>query len=145
MDYAECYYQPGKPGIIDIALAIGDGTHRGLYGGETLAEVQMRYPGAAVGNLDAVVEASRKMFERAPKRVTESRFLEMLNVLPPENWVRGNGCESFKMCEYEYDNVTTIFARIGGEYYEMAGRASMPHHEIVEACKLLGCLPEVNA
>ncbi len=49
--------------------------------------------------------------------VTAERYDEMLNILPPLDWVRDDGVERFSMCEFLDGPITTQFARIGNRYF----------------------------
>ena len=49
--------------------------------------------------------------------VTEDRYSEMLNVLPPRYWMTINGVEMFCMSEMLTGSYTSQYARIGGRYY----------------------------
>ena len=73
-------------------------------------------------------------YTRPPKRITQARFWEMLEVLPPDDWQRFADHESFKLCEFDCGNVTGIYCRIGEEYWEMHDNYRMPHLAIVAAC-----------
>ncbi len=44
--------------------------------------------------------------------ITEGRFQEMLEILPPRKWRRGAGLETFNMMEFQVGDVTDQFARI---------------------------------
>lgn len=44
-------------------------------------------------------------------------FLEMLEVLPPENWTRGVDTEAFRMSEYWTGTITSHYVRIGDRYF----------------------------
>ena len=92
-------------------------------------------------SVDAAVEVVRKHFISPPKRITEERYIEMLEVLPPFNWVRGTiqngGISSFKMSERTAYDITAIFVRVpvgcdGAEYFEMSNSIDMPHDDIVK-------------
>ena len=83
-----CFAVPGAGNIID---SVDPKTRRGHYSGEQLAEVRVRYPGAVLMPLAEWVEAKAQA-QDAPGRwvpVTEDRFHEMLNVLPPAAWHGG--------------------------------------------------------
>lgn len=49
--------------------------------------------------------------------VTEDKFWEMLEVLPPKNWVTINRCEEFCMIEHLTDPYTSQYARKDNKYY----------------------------
>ena len=135
-DIKQCFYQPGKPGIID---AIHPATGLGLYSKETLEQVRERNPGAEVGDFDEVCDAQADYWRKPPTEITEARFWEMLCVLPPEGWEIRDDSESFKLCEYTSGAVTGIYARIGpvgqARYFEMQDYFTLPHAVIVERCQ----------
>lgn len=53
------------------------------------------------------------------KRITEERFFEMLEVLPPSYWRHIGGFECFQLCELTDGNITQAFGRLEGNYLEM--------------------------
>lgn len=61
--------------------------------------------------------------------ITEERFHEMLNILPPMGWKTDRDGESFKMCEYTAGRITAIYVRIGERYATFSDHASTPHRE----------------
>jgi len=63
-DNTPVFYQPGKPGIIDVAVE-RDGIQTGAYSGENLEQMRVRYPGAEIGKLGPVAEATEEMFRHA--------------------------------------------------------------------------------
>ena len=133
-DDQKVFYQPGKPGIIDLAIERA-GVLTGGYSGETLDAMRLRYPDAEVGELGPVSAASEEMFKCKPVGITEARFVEMLEVLPPVGWVQRDGCESFKLSERTSGNITAIFARIGTQYFELQDSIFTKHEQIIAACK----------
>lgn len=54
--------------------------------------------------------------EAKAQAITEHRFHEMLNVLPPIHWHMGGEFEHFKMCEFDSGSWTTQYARYGDRY-----------------------------
>jgi hypothetical protein len=132
-DDTKVFYVPGRPGIIDLAV-LRDGVLRGGYSNDTQQEMDKRYPGVQIGELGPVAAASEDMFRHPPQPITEDRFVEMLEVLPPVGWIRGDGAESFKLSERTSGSITSIFCRIGNRYFEMADSITLPHNEIVTRC-----------
>ena len=47
------------------------------------------------------------------EQITESKFFEMLNVLPPKKWINHGDFESFLMIEHENGPFTQQFVRCG--------------------------------
>lgn len=66
-----------------------------------------------------------------PVEVTEQRFWDILEVLPPCKWTRLRGSESFFISEAETMHLHTWLARIGGSYYELVAPNSLTHEEIL--------------
>ncbi len=78
-------------------------------------------------------EALRANRGDIPRQVSEARFWEMLEVLPPEDWTRGDRFECFRVIEAQTADLYTWMVALGGaghdgaEYWEMiAPRASKP-------------------
>lgn len=110
----------GQMTCIDI---VNPATGRSAINGETLEQVRIRYPGAEIAEVHSWSDAKEKALCSEPVETTEERFMEMLEVLPPQRWQRGKGCESFEMCEHTSGRVTTIFCRFGDKYFEFQGIA----------------------
>lgn len=98
-------------------------TGRSAINNETLDQVQARYPGAEIADFETWVKTKEKSLCTEPVRITGERFMEMMEVLPPQRWQHGHDCESFELCEHTSGRVTAIFARFGDEYYEWQDRA----------------------
>ena len=133
-----CFVQPDKFNIIDTAqIRPGDTELRGDFSGETLAEVQLRYPGAIAGNFEEWIEKKQNSFIHPPQVVTEARFWEMLEVLPPVGWKTTEAGETFKLSERTSGLITAIFCRIGEKYFELSDKITLTHDEILAKCKAI--------
>lgn len=132
-DSTPVFYQTGKAGIIDYGI-VRNGVLTGAYSNETLEQMRVRYPDAILGELGPVAAASEDMFRSPPVEIDEDRWMEMLEVLPPVNWVCDSEGESFKLSERTSGNITAIFARIGERYFEMQDSAFMKHEQIIAKC-----------
>lgn len=103
---------------IDIALPDG----RSELGRKTLEQIRAAYPGAEVMDLGEFVAIKEQRLCSDPQPITEERFIEMLEVLPPQRWLRGRiagvFCESFELCEHLSGRVTSVYVHIGGNYFE---------------------------
>jgi hypothetical protein len=130
-----CFYVPGSRQIIDT---INARSGKSSICGESLEQVQERYPGAEVWDIDiAFKEIQRITYAEmvtAPQEISRDRFDEMLNVLPPMNWHREHNAESFMICEATSLDLHSIFCRIGNRYFEMTNRRSLTHQEIIAVC-----------
>ena len=131
----KCFYVPGSGRIIDLARADG----RGVYSGETLAEIRKRYPGARLMDFEDASHAARcdnrVRLCTGPREIPESKFHEMLGCLPPVDWRSDGDTESFKMSERTIDTLTGIFCRIGKKYFTLTEDIRTPHARIVELCR----------
>lgn len=59
----------------------------------------------------------RALYIKPPKEITEARYYEMLDVLPPLRFVTRNGVQSFILAEPLDLNYCTQFAKYNGKYY----------------------------
>ena len=68
-------------------------------------------------------EALRRNEGDTPHRINEERFFDMLGVLPPSNWHRGQHFECFMVPECQTANLYTWCVRLGKrdnpEFWEM--------------------------
>lgn len=84
-----------------------------------------------------VGEVQEKEYSKPWVKISEERFQEMLEVLPPENWRNTGNFEMFRMCEYMIGNYTSHFLRIRDEYFEAIREAGLT---IPEAVKQVGTI-----
>ena len=130
-DLTHCFYVPGKPGILD---AVHPKTGRGVYGGRTLAETQQENPGAIMATFDRAIAESEDLSRLPVSFTNETQFDEMLNVLPPAGWIRGDFAEFFKMSERYSGIITDIYVRVYDDYFHLRDDITLPHSEIVDRC-----------
>lgn len=67
--------------------------------------------------------------------ITEDRFIDMLEVLPPLDWTGGEHCQSFKLSEMYSGNITDIFARYGDRYFQLRNLVTLTHKQIIDEIK----------
>ena len=127
---SEVFFQPGNK-VVDEVVGF-NGLNFGRYSGKTFEQLSAEYPGLEIGDSATVWAAYYNGLIFPPTRITQQRFFDMLEVLPPEGWHRADGSESFKMSEYQAGNITSIFVRIGTDYYELQDRATLTHLEILQ-------------
>ena len=70
---------------------------------------------------------------KAPWEITETRFQEMLNIMPPMKWTGS----TFMMGSKLRGDITHIFCRIGSRYFEMQDSCKLTQIEIFERCRPL--------
>ena len=63
--------------------------------------------------------------------IDEDRFWYLLEVLPPADWTRLRGSETFRVIECETANLYTWCARIGNCFFELIAPIGLTHEEIL--------------
>ena len=66
-----------------------------------------------------------------PISIPESRFDQMLNVLPPSRWHNCRGFEVFHVCERITHNLVAWFAHRNGKYWEFVDRSDVSDERLV--------------
>ncbi|MCH8247061.1 MAG: hypothetical protein IH951_11715 [Bacteroidetes bacterium] len=140
-----CFYVPGSTSIVDVVR-----NQKGAYSGNTLAEVQERYAGAELVPLDdackAIDAANVLIYEVGKaKEIDVDRWEYALGVLPPKQWHRAGGWESFKISELTAGDITACYVRIGSRYFEVYGRVSTPPEMLKAWCELAQARREYSA
>lgn len=79
-----------------------------------------------------------KYVKTEPKVVGAERFDEMLNILPPSRWYRGDFVEWFHVCERLSGDLVSWFGRTGDIYWEFQDLHNLPKEQI--AAILTGAL-----
>tara|TARA_R100000781_G_scaffold7024_1_gene6903 strand:- start:577 stop:1071 length:495 start_codon:yes stop_codon:yes gene_type:complete len=84
---------------------------------ENKKEYQEKYPELELMSfskaLELSQEADRKRYEAGVcKEITEDRFHEMLNILPPSSWVCYSTNESFRISEDLTGELSTFYIRV---------------------------------
>ncbi|MGK2894472.1 hypothetical protein [Klebsiella michiganensis] len=76
-------------------------------------------------------------FIRPVTEISETRYHDMLEVLPPLDWHfnESGGPQSFKLAEMYCGNVTAIFAQYGARFFELRDRVTLTHQAIIERVK----------
>ena len=87
------------------------------YVEETKKEYQEKHPELELISFGKALElaqkADRKRYEAGVcKEITENRFHEMLNVLPPSAWVCHSTNESFRICEDLTGELSNFYIRV---------------------------------
>lgn len=140
-EFTHVFYVPGSNHVIDCAWnPEGKGWQTAIKA-TPQAELLKKYPDAQLLTWDEVEpllrEADIKKYKKEPFEVTEERWYEMLEVLPPMKWRSGRGAESFMLSEGLAGNLRTIFCRIGDRYFELADESCLTHEQIADLCQPL--------
>lgn len=71
-------------------------------------------------------------FKTPVQEISAEAFDEALNVLPPEDWCRGRGAESFKCMERIAGGVTSIYVAIAHRHFTFNDHYRTPHDQCCE-------------
>lgn len=117
---------------IDAVMIDSEGRLIGLYSGKTQEQLQVE-SGLEIRLAGAQTFAEMRdvYYTTAPSEITESAYIEALEVLPPMRWGRWLGVESFRLSEFYCGNVTSIYARTpDGRYWTFRDNAYMDGADI---------------
>jgi len=117
---------------LDAVMIHDDGVMRGKYGGKTLEEYQFDHEGPVeVLDWEEATAIHRSKYLTPPKQVTQERFWEMLEVLPPCKWNHSKSAESFFVSERITLDLVSWFVRLGDEYWELIASDKLNHDDVV--------------
>lgn len=135
MNATQCFVQPDTFTIIDTVHPI---TGKSVCYGDTLEQVQARYPGAIIGDFEEWCLKKEQSFLTEPMEIDRDRYDEMLNVLPPKRWVQERGPygyeSSFEMIEHQSGRVTSFYMAIHGRHFTYDGISGTPHAQKIQLC-----------
>ena len=89
---------------------------------ENKKEYQEKHPELELMSFGKALELSQQADRKKYKagvveEITEERFDEMLNVLPPDNWINYSTNESFRICEDLTGELSNFYIRVfDGEF-----------------------------
>ncbi len=78
----------------------------------------------------ALVDAHENTLKTKPTPITEQRFWDMLEVLPPCRWHNVGGFEVFHVSERLTGNLVSWFAQRNGNHWEFTDNASLPSADL---------------
>jgi hypothetical protein len=120
------------PELIDLARKLDNGQFYGTYSGESLQCMRTRYPRLEVGEMATVIADREAGLITAPAETTEDAYTYALEVLPPEDWTRRGGWETFKMCERLSGRITAVYAvNRARKFFAFNDQDSLTHEQIV--------------
>jgi hypothetical protein len=108
------------------------GVYVGAFSGETQTQLNARYPGIQIGELETVVAQKEAMLTTEPMEISEDVYVKMLEVLPPDDWQRDSSGSSFKMCEHLSGRITAVYAFVNGRHFTFNDVATLGHAAIMQ-------------
>ena len=112
---------------------VRNGEWRSTQRSLSLEDCRRFYPDTELMTLEAYFELIAAPHRTAVREITEARFTDQLEVMPPRDWFSpGNGQgQSFKSAELWKGDVTSIFANVRGRFFEFRDRKHLNHADIV--------------
>lgn len=80
-------------------------------------------------------EARAESYVTAPVEIDLHKYMDVLGTLPPLDWQGDRDSESFKFAEMMCGNMTDIYAKVEGRYFQFCDECTLSHAEIVERIK----------
>jgi hypothetical protein len=117
--------------VFSQAIALEDGSIVSLVSFETLEELQVQYADMALMTEDQADALYCTRLFRPWEEISEARWIDQLEVLPPLDWCSTSAGETFKSSEMYSGKVTHIFARIRGRYFECRDYDWKKHADLV--------------
>jgi len=103
-----------------------------FYGRKTLADCQAEHADAVLMDADEAYALYESRFREPVREVTEARYHDALNVLPPGKWTRIGGYEeSFYVTERIAGNIVQWFVKSGARFFNLADEAGLIHSDIM--------------
>ena len=69
-----------------------------------------------------------------PIKIDKARFEELLECLPPRNYVNLGGSVSFRISECLFSNFFTHCVKVGDQFFELVERIGTTHNQLVNTC-----------
>jgi len=141
IDTAPAVWDPATGRVFTLLVPDATGTLRSAWGDETFAE--MLSSGSVSSEAEILDQdeafarqaaAERARLCRGPEPITRERFLELLNVLPPQRWYRAAGAESFRISEPLCGTLYTFCVRIGDRHFTLTEDGHTSHRALEQQC-----------
>lgn len=120
------------PQVVDMADLNSAGVYVGTSSGDTQTQLNARYPGIEIGELETVVAQKEAMLITEPQEISKEAFARMKTVLPPDDFQQDSSGSSFKMCEHLSGRITAVCAFAKGRYFTFNDVATLGHKAIMQ-------------
>jgi hypothetical protein len=120
------------------ATVEADGTV-GWSGGKTVAEYEAdrgrKFTVISEDELDALTAQFEKSMITVPEAITEDRYWEMLEVMPPSRFGHNFGIEMFHVCEHITGDLVNWFAKVGDKYFAAVNTSQVDRKTLADIFK----------
>jgi len=105
---------------------------RGQYSGKTLDDFRLEHADVQIVDSEVSVQHDRNRRITPPVEITQERFWELLECLPPCKWKRGVDGEAFHISERITYDIVDWCVRIGEKYYSFQDTDKMSADEAIK-------------
>lgn len=124
------FYVPGQTAIIDYAREIGPNAWAARGTWLMLPEIQVRHPGAVLGDEAGFLQAQEAAHGTQPARITETRYDFALSCAQVLDYHAGEAGDSFILQTPEVGDLVRVYARSRGNYWSFLALPTITHYEI---------------
>lgn len=107
------------PGTTHIETVVKNGIC--AYTKKPASDFLKEHPGSVVISfehaLKLIAEAEDLIYQKPWREISEEKYWDALECLPPEKWETCNGVTFFRSMEYETGLITAHYAKTEGKYY----------------------------
>ena len=115
--------------VIDVITAEG----RGQFSRQSIAELVERYPDGQILTLAVAADlAERAHIDGTVRVISREAFDEAMGWVPPEDLVIRANNVTFKSSEHFSGRVTSVYAKVGEDFYSFLDLCTLQHDEILE-------------
>lgn len=125
------FFIPSHNAVYDWARQNAEGEWVTRFGCKTLDDVRSRYPDVALMAFAEVQKIPDIGFMSGWKEITLARYVDQMGSVPLMDWCQGQGGESFKSMEFSGGDVTAIFVRCAGRFFECRDLHTREHAALV--------------
>ncbi|WP_426449562.1 hypothetical protein [Siccibacter colletis] len=117
----------------NASLLNGEWTAR--WGTLSLEKLRRIYPDMTLMTIAECARLQNEKFRTPWVEVTSDRYVDQLEVVHPVDWCDEGGVASFKSSEMHTDigEITSIFVRKAGRFFECRDVCTLTHQEIIAA------------
>jgi hypothetical protein len=123
------FFQSSLSRVWDYAVQRGD-EWLTRQDGQNLAQLRRTFPDMELIATDEALERENGPFLSPWVEISEARYIDQMEVQRVVDWCRSTGGESFKSQEVVGGDVTSIFFRRDGRFFECCDLDSRTHEEL---------------
>ncbi len=128
----EAFYSEAQGRMIDV---VTPGLGIGTYTSRTLAQhIEADASIVQISQTEAMDRIDARLITE-PKEIEHSEWDYLLNVLPPQNWHKHGGGETFQLSEAYDGRVTVTLGRVGQRYFKWRDRIGTDYTKLIDKAK----------